>query len=441
MNKLFGTDGIRGLVNSELDCVLAMKLGASVVRVLKKEKKVDKLTFLVGSDTRISKDMLGNALISGFLSEGSDIIDLGVIPTPAISYLITKYQVDGGFVISASHNPSEYNGIKVFNELGMKLSDELEEKVEVMIQDNFAFSKDINKVGRILKKDGISDYVNYLKSTIDVSNIPFKVCIDTANGASYETAKRLFSELNVSFQEIHHNPDGLNINDNCGSTHLESLQAEVLKNHYDLGIAYDGDADRCLLIDDTGEVVDGDYILAIVSKYKKLDTIVGTVMSNLGLIKYCEANKINFVATKVGDRYVLEEMLKNNYLLGGEQSGHIIFKDYLNTGDGELTSLQILKIMTIENKKLSELKNIMQKYPQVLVNLEVTREQKETFMDNPLIQKEIQKYEDKLKDNGRILVRKSGTENLIRIMIEGNGDEINDMAHELSSSIQNILNN
>ena len=441
MKKLFGTDGVRGLVNLELDCVLAMKLGASVARVVKAEKKVSKLTFLVGSDTRISKDMLSNALISGFLSEGSDIIDLGVIPTPAISYLITKYKVDGGFVISASHNPSEYNGIKVFNESGMKLSDALEEKVEMMINDNFAFSKDTNVVGKILKKDGVKDYVEFLKSTISVSDIPFRVCIDTANGASYETAKRLFSDLNVSFVQIHNNPDGLNINDNCGSTHLESLREEVLKNHYDLGIAYDGDADRCLLIDDTGEVVDGDYIMAIVAKHLNLKTIVGTVMSNLGLIKYCEENNIDFIATSVGDRYVLEEMLKYNYLLGGEQSGHIIFRDYLNTGDGELTSLQLLKIMTLENKKLSELKTIMQKYPQVLVNLEVTREQKETFMDNPLIKEEIKKYEEKLKNNGRILVRKSGTENLIRIMIEGNEDEIKDMANNLSSAIQNILNN
>ncbi|MBQ8473135.1 MAG: phosphoglucosamine mutase [Bacilli bacterium] len=441
MKKLFGTDGVRGLVNQELDSLLALKLGSSVARILKNKLQKEKLTFLVGSDTRISKDMLSNALIAGFVSEGDDIINLGVIPTPAIAYLIKKYQADGGFVISASHNPSEYNGIKVFDKNGLKLPDEIESEVEELILNNYETNKTINQVGQIYYKDGISDYVNFLKSTINVTKIPFKVCIDTSNGASYETAKRLFSELDIDYTIINNEPDGYNINKNCGSTHMEGLKNYVVENKYDLGIAFDGDCDRCLFVDENGEIVDGDYILAICAKYLNLDSIVGTVMSNLGLIKYCEEENINFISTKVGDRYVLLEMLKNNYLIGGEQSGHIIFKKYLSTGDGELTALQILNIMTLENQKLSSLKSIMKKYPQVLVNLNVTREQKENFESIKEIQDKILEYETKLNGNGRIVVRKSGTENLIRIMFEGeNLETITNYSNELAEYIKNILN-
>lgn len=437
--NLFGTDGVRGLVNVELNSMLALKLGASVAHIVKDELKKDKLTFLVGSDTRISKDMLKSAIISGFLSEGCDIIDLDVIPTPAISYLITKYKVDGGFVISASHNPAESNGIKVFNQNGLKLADSVEEKISDYLLNNFKMNENVNEVGIVLKKDGKQDYVDYLISTIDNKNIPFKVAIDTANGASFETANLLFSGLNVDYKIINNNPDGLNINYNCGSTHLEQLREFVLNNNLDLGIAFDGDADRCLLIDEKGEIVDGDYVLAIVSNYKKLDSIVGTVMSNLGLVKYCENNNINFVSTKVGDRYVLEEMLKNNQLIGGEQSGHIIFKEYLNTGDGELTALQILNIMNHENKLLSDLKSVMKKYPQVLVNLKVSKEKKDKF-NNDLIKEKIEELETKLNGNGRILIRKSGTENIIRIMIEGeNLKEIKEYADEISDCINKVL--
>ena len=441
MKKLFGTDGVRGLVNQELDSLLALKIGSGVARILKTKLQKEKLTFLVGSDTRISKDMLSNALIAGFLSEGSDIINLGVIPTPAIAYLIKKYQADGGFVISASHNPSEYNGIKVFDKNGLKLSDEIENEVEELILNNYETNKTINQVGQIYYKDGITDYVNFLKSTISVTKIPFKVCIDTSNGAAFETANRLFSELDIDYTIINHEPDGYNINKNCGSTNMEGLKKQVLENKYDLGIAFDGDSDRCLFIDENGEEVDGDYILAIVAKHQKLDSIVGTVMSNLGLIKYCEENNINFISTKVGDRYVLLEMIKNNYLIGGEQSGHIIFKNYLNTGDGELTALQILNIMTLENQKLSTLKNIMKKYPQILVNLNVTRSQKENFESIKEIQDKISEYETKLNGNGRIVVRKSGTENLIRIMFEGEDlKTITNYSNELAEYIKNILN-
>ena len=417
--KLFGTDGVRGLVNSELDSMLALKLGASVAHILKQELKKDKLTFLIGGDTRISHDMLKSGVIAGFLSEGCNIIDTGIIPTPAISYLITKLNLDGGFVISASHNPSEYNGIKVFNNLGYKLDDRIEEEIENYLLNDFQSNKNINEVGTLTKKDLKNDYVEFLLSTIDNKKIPFKVIVDVANGATYKTAEMLFQNLDVDFKIIHDDIDGYNINNNSGSTHMDILKEMVVNEKYDLGIAFDGDGDRCLFVDSEGNNVDGDYVLAIVSKHENLDSIVGTIMSNLGLIKYCQNNNINFIATKVGDRYVLEEMLKNNELVGGEQSGHIIFKKFLNTGDGELTALQILNIMTKENKSLTELKSIMKKYPQVLVNLEVTKEIKDNFDNNLDIQKTIKKYEEEISDTGRIVVRKSGTENLIRIMIEG----------------------
>ena len=438
--KLFGTDGVRGLVNSELDCLLALKLGASVAHILKKELKKDKLNFLIGGDTRISHDMLKSSVISGFLSEGCNIIDVDIIPTPAISYLITKYKLDGGFVISASHNPVMYNGIKVFNNLGYTLDDLIEEKIEDYLLNDFKCNQNVNEVGILTKKDLKNDYVEFLLSTIDNKKIPFKVLIDVANGASYKTAEMLFSKLDIDHKFIHNEINGYNINDNSGSTHMDILKEMVVKEKYDLGIAFDGDADRCLFVDDTGSIVDGDYVLAIVSKYENLNSVVGTIMSNLGLIKYTESNNIKFVATKVGDRYVLEEMLKNNELVGGEQSGHIIFKKYLNTGDGELTALQILNIMTKENKLLSELKTIMKKYPQVLVNLSVTKEIKDTFDNNLEIQSLIKKYEETIGDTGRIVVRKSGTENLIRIMIEGeNLEVIKNQADNLKREIQELI--
>lgn len=446
MGKLFGTDGVRGIVNSELDIDLAMKIGASTARVLKKDN--EKLTFLVGSDTRISKDMLKNALCAGVLSENANIIDLGVIPTPAVSYLITKYHATGGFVISASHNPSEYNGIKVFNNEGFKLADEIEEKIEDVILNNFELNREENKCGTYTYMEGAkSDYVDYLCSTVkcDFSNL--NIGVDTANGASYETAKMLFDRLGINYKIINDVPDGININKDAGSTHLDGLQKFVVDNHLDCGIAFDGDADRCLFIDDAGNVVDGDYIMAIYGIYLKSlgklknNTLVGTVMSNLGFVKFCEKNDINFVATKVGDRYVLESMLQNDYIVGGEQSGHIIFKEYANTGDGELTAIQILKVMCESKKKLSELSKVMEKYPQVLKNVKVSKEGKENIFENSVINDFIKEVEEGLNGEGRVLVRASGTENLIRVMLEGkNISEITEMCDKIVEVIQKELN-
>lgn len=446
MAKLFGTDGIRGIVNEDLNAILALKIGSSVARVLKNELKKDKLTLLIGGDTRISKDMLTSSVAAGVLSEGCDVISLDVLPTPAISYLVKEYNADGAFIISASHNPSKYNGIKVLDNNGFKLTEELEEKVEELIF-NFELNNKVNDNGVIItKSDAIFLYVNHLISTIDSDISNLKIIIDTANGAASKTAEVLFNKLNANFTLINNNPDGLNINENAGSTHIESLVELVKKGDYDIGIAYDGDADRCILVDDQGNVIDGDFIIAICGSLLKREgklksnALVGTIMSNLGLIKFCEENDIKFAATKVGDKYVLESMLNNNYILGGEQSGHIIFKEFANTGDGELTSLQVLNVMSKEGKKLSELANVMKKYPQVMINVNVSKEGKENYQTNENIKKKIAEVNEKLNGDGRVVVRPSGTENLIRVMLEGKDEEIiKSYCENLANYIENEL--
>ena len=446
MAKLFGTDGIRGIVKEDLNAILALKIGSSVARVLKNELKKDKLTLLIGGDTRISKDMLTSSVAAGVLSEGCDVISLDVLPTPAISYLVKEYNADGAFIISASHNPSKYNGIKVLDNNGFKLTEELEEKVEELIF-NFELNNKVNDNGVIItKSDAIFLYVNHLISTIDSDISNLKIIIDTANGAASKTAEVLFNKLNANFTLINNNPDGLNINENAGSTHIESLVELVKKGDYDIGIAYDGDADRCILVDDQGNVIDGDFIIAICGSLLKREdklknnALVGTIMSNLGLIKFCEENDIKFAATKVGDKYVLESMLNNNYILGGEQSGHIIFKEFANTGDGELTSLQVLNVMSKEGKKLSELANVMKKYPQVMINVNVSKDGKENYQTNENIKKKIAEVNEKLNGDGRVVVRPSGTENLIRVMLEGKDEEIiKSYCENLANYIENEL--
>lgn len=448
MGKLFGTDGIRGVVNKELTSELAVKIGASVARVLKKEKNKKNLTFLIGSDTRISKDMFTTAVSSGVMSEGCNIVNIGVMPTPAISFLTRKYNMDGAFIISASHNPSEYNGIKVLDNNGIKLTDKLENKCEKVILEDFKINNAINECGTYKTNEkAIDDYVNYLKNTINNDISKIKILIDPANGAASITAPKLFKKLNANFDMINSNPDGLNINKKCGSTHIEELKQKVVEGKYDIGIAYDGDADRTILVDEKGNEIDGDYVLAIAGYDLKQEgkltnnTIVGTIMSNLGFIKFCEENDINFVATAVGDKYVLEEMLKENYILGGEQSGHIIFKELANTGDGELTSLQILNIMSKTNKKLSELAKVMKKYPQVLINANVSNEGKEKYRQREDIHELINKYEQKMYGKGRIVVRPSGTESYIRVMIEGSDiKKITKICKEIADYIEKELN-
>lgn len=448
MGKIFGTDGARGIVNDDLTCDLAVKIGASVARVLKGKENKDKLNFLIGSDTRISKDMLTHAVATGVMSEGSNVINVGVLPTPAISFLTSKYNMDGAFVISASHNPSEYNGIKVLDKNGIKLSEELEDECENIILNDFKLNENVNECGFFENNDtAIDDYVNYLVSTInnDISGI--KILIDTANGAASITATLVFKKLNANFDVINNEPDGLNINENAGSTHIEGLRKKVIDGGYDIGIAYDGDADRTILVDENGNEIDGDFIIAIagldLKKEGKLtnNTLVGTIMSNLGFMKFCEENDINFASTSVGDKYVLKEMLESNYILGGEQSGHVIFKDFANTGDGELTSLQILNIMAKTGKSLNKLSKVMKKYPQVLINANVSKEGKEKYKDRNDIHDMVSRYEQKMRGDGRIVVRPSGTENYIRVMIEGsNVEEITNICKEIANYIEKELN-
>ena len=439
MGKLFGTDGIRGIVGEDLTHELAMKVGEAAAYVLGGKKD---LVVLVGRDTRISGQMLASSLSAGFMSQGAKVIDLGVVPTPAVSYLVKKYGASMGAMISASHNPSEYNGIKLFNNEGFKLPDATENEIE-----KYLLGKAVpttTKVGTYeVSETAIEDYVNHLVDTASDIRCDLKVVVDCANGSASATAPMLFEKLGIDVTLINFEYNGYNINEKCGSTHLDVLAKQVKKLKADIGIAYDGDADRCLMIDEDGNEVDGDQIMAIstydLKKNKKLtnNTLVGTVMSNLGLVKFCKANDIDFVATKVGDRYVLEKMLECNYIVGGEQSGHVIYKDFANTGDGELTSIQILNILSKEGKTLSELSKVMKKYPQVLLNVKVREEAKGQYENDSQVTKVIKEVEKSLNGDGRVLIRASGTEALIRVMIEGlDQEDINKKAKKIADVIE-----
>ena len=372
-------------------------------------------------------------MVAGFLSYGANVKLLEVIPTPGVAYLTRKLQADASVVISASHNTFEFNGIKYFSNKGMKIPDEIEEEIEEVMD-----SGKLDELTAVSEKIGVSEirtdlleeYVYFFRKNFDDNiakfNRPdFKVVIDTANGATYKVAEKVFSVLGINHVIINNKPNGININDGCGSTHLEMLKEYVVENKMSLGIAYDGDGDRCLAVDENGEEIDGDKLLAIISEYLKKhgklekDTIVATVMSNLGLNKYAEKEQLQFIQTKVGDRYVLEEMLKNGYNLGGEQSGHIILLEYNPTGDGILTSLMLIQAILESGKKSSELGNIVQKYPQVLINAKVDSKKQQDYKNDKEIKKVIEEVEKEFSGNGRVLIRPSGTEPLIRVMIEG----------------------
>ncbi|SEF62613.1 phosphoglucosamine mutase [Caloramator fervidus] len=444
MGRMFGTDGVRGIANTELTAELAYKLGRAGAYVL--TEGAHKPTIIVGRDTRISGDMLESALVAGIMSVGAKAICVGTVPTPAVAYLTRLYNADAGVVISASHNPVEYNGIKFFNRDGYKLPDEVEDKIEEVIKGGL---EDVpSPIGeelgvREFKNDAIFDYINFLKSTVDIDFKGLKIALDCAEGASYFVAPQVFKALGAEVFVIHNNPDGKNINKNCGSTHMEDIRKFTVEKGCDIGLAFDGDADRCLAVDENGEVVNGDFIMAICAKYLKekgkldKDTLVVTVMSNLGLDIACQKEGIKTVKTKVGDRYVLEEMLKNGYKLGGEQSGHIIFLDYNTTGDGLITALQLVSILKKSGKKMSELKSIMKELPQVLVNAKVSNDKKNAYLNDEVIVKEIQKVEKHLEGKGRVLIRPSGTEPLVRVMLEGEDlEKITDMARKLANLIE-----
>ncbi len=448
MARLFGTDGVRGVANEELTPTLAMQLGQAGAYVLTKEKE-HKPTIMVGCDTRISGDMLANALMAGACSVGANCIYVGVIPTPAVAYLTKKYRVDAGVVISASHNPVEFNGIKFFDGNGYKLPDELEDEIEALIRNNMAGVKFPigSGVGKVkYRTDAREEYINHSVKAVPVDLQGMKIVVDCAEGASYYTSVEALKELGGNVVAIHNNPDGTNINANCGSTHMEELQARVVYEKADVGLAFDGDADRLMAVDENGKVVDGDQIMAIVGNYMKQhgtlkkDTIVATVMSNLGFFLMGEKNHLHMEQTKVGDRYVLERMKEIGACFGGEQSGHIIFLDENTTGDGLLSALHLLQVMAESKKPLSELAKIMEVLPQALVNAKVANHKKDKYMEYPQIAEAIKVLEEKFAGEGRVLIRPSGTEPLVRVMIEGKDQQvIREEAEKLAALIQDVL--
>lgn len=448
MSRLFGTDGVRGVANKELTPLLAMQLGQAGASVLTKETS-HKPTIMVGCDTRISGDMLANALMAGICSVGANAVYVGVVPTPAVAYLTRKYHMDAGVVISASHNPVEFNGIKFFDANGYKLPDAMEDEIEAIIKNDM---KDLmfptgTAIGSITyQTDAREDYVKHATEAIPVDLHGLKIVADCAEGASYYTSVEALKALGADVVAIHNNPDGTNINANCGSTHMEELMERVKAEKANVGLAFDGDADRLLAVDENGNKVDGDQIMGIVGNYlkdrKKLkkDTIVATVMSNLGFFLMGEKQGIHMEQTKVGDRYVLERMREIGANLGGEQSGHIIFLDENTTGDGLLSALHLLQVIVDTKKPLSELASIMEVLPQALVNAKVPNDKKNSYMENQQIADAIDALTKKFAGEGRVLIRPSGTEPLVRVMIEGKDQkQIQEEAEKLAALIEQVM--
>ena len=448
MARLFGTDGVRGVANEELTPLLAMQLGQAGATVLTKENE-HRPTIMVGCDTRISGDMLANALMAGICSVGANAVYVGVIPTPAVAYLTKKYKVEAGVVISASHNPVEFNGIKFFDGNGYKLPDSLEDEIEDLIRNGMQGVElpTGSRVGKIkYRTDAREEYINHAIQSVPVNLSELKIVVDCAEGASYYTSVEALRELGANVVPIHNMPDGTNINANCGSTHMEELQARVVYEKAHVGLAFDGDADRLLAVDENGTIIDGDQIMAIVGTHMrdqgklKKDTIVATVMSNLGFFKRGEREHLQMEQTKVGDRYVLERMREIGASLGGEQSGHVIFLDENTTGDGLLSALHLLEVMVDTGKPLSELAKVMTVMPQALVNAKVPNHKKEKYMEYPEIAGAIDELNRKFAGEGRVLIRPSGTEPKVRVMIEGKDQRmIEEEAHKLADLIQNIM--
>lgn len=450
MGRLFGTDGARGIAVTELTCELAMNIGRAAAIVLTKQKThKGKARILIGKDTRISSDILESALIAGITSVGADVELLGVVPTPAVAYLVRYYEADAGVMISASHNSVEYNGIKLFSSTGFKLPDEVENEIEALILDTPEKMTlvDGSDVGRVRTMYGaVSEYNEHIQSTVGGKFQGLLVAIDCANGSASATAESLFYKFGAEFVYINNEPDGLNINDKCGSTHMEQLVELVKKRGCDVGFAFDGDADRCLAVDEKGNIIDGDKLIAIISRYMKEmgtlknNTAVVTVMSNLGFHRFMNENKIDTVCTKVGDRYVLEEMLNSGYNIGGEQSGHIIFLDHATTGDGQLTAVQTLELLSKCKRPLSQLVKDIPDFPQLLVNVKITEDKKGLWDKTQKITDIIAQAEQAMGENGRILVRESGTEPLVRVMIEGKDEkEVDHWTNLIADTVRECL--
>ncbi len=447
MGRLFGTDGVRGIANDELTCELALSIGRAAAVILR-GKDGKRPSVIVGCDTRISSDMLASAIMAGLCSMGANTLYLGVTATPAVAHLVKKNNADAGIMISASHNPSEYNGIKIFSSDGFKLPDALEDQIETMIlMPEKYLGHTVKDTGRIIySSSALNDYSQHIISAAGTKLSGLRIAVDCSNGSASRTAPQIFGELGAEVSVLSAEPDGYNINKNCGSTHIEALQKYVIEHRLDAGFAFDGDADRCLCVDENGNIVDGDFVLAICALdlkergLLKNNTVVGTIMTNFGFTKFCRENEINFIPTKVGDRYVLEEMLLGDYKLGGEQSGHIIFRDFATTGDGQLTAVQVLSLMKRTSKSLSSLASVMERSPQVLINIAVDAESKLRFYTDNDIQSAITEAEELLGENGRIVVRPSGTEPLIRVMTEGSDKElISNCAEKVADVIKSNL--
>lgn len=449
MGRLFGTDGARGVANTELTCELAMNIGRAAAMVLtdntNKHPKI-----LIGKDTRLSSNMIEGALIAGLCSVGADVVSLGYIPTPAVAFLVGKYKADAGIMISASHNPCEFNGIKIFSGDGYKLPDALEEQIEAIVLDNdeeYPQPQGAELGHYSVAENASKDYIEHVKTTVPFALTGMNIAIDCANGSASTTAERLFTELGANVVMMHDEPNGININKDCGSTHMEKLM-EYVKTHDEIeaGVAFDGDADRCLAVDSKGNLVDGDYIMAIVALDMKSrgklnrDTVVGTIMTNMGFVRLCDENNMKFTATKVGDRYVLEEMLLEEYNFGGEQSGHLILLDFATTGDGQLTAAQLLSILKRRDAKLDSLATLMTRYPQTIVNVKVSPEGKLKFYTDGEIKKITERYKKELGKTGRVVVRVSGTEPLVRVMVECEDEKkLKPIANDIAKLIEQRL--
>ncbi len=445
MGRLFGTDGARGIANRDITCELAMNIGRAAAYVLASEK-IKRPKILIGKDTRASSTMLESALSAGICSTGADVVLVGYVPTPAVAFLVSNCGADAGIMISASHNPCEYNGIKIFDSNGYKLPDKMEEEIESLVLDDMSpISMPIGgDVGSIFnREDYLEDYIKHLLSTVNVDFNGLKIAIDCANGSAFYTAEKIFTALGAECYMLHAKPNGTNINSECGSTDMRDLIRFVNANGMDLGLAFDGDADRCLAVDEKGQIIDGDKFIAVFAKELKgknklnNNTAVITVMTNIGFMKFAKENDIDVDVTAVGDRNVLESMVKNCYKIGGEQSGHIIFKDYASTGDGQLTGIQFAAAMVKNNKTASELASIMTSYPQTMINVKVSDNVKKILNIDNDIQSVIKEKSKLLGSEGRILVRASGTEPLVRVMIEGtNIKDITKMAKDIAAVIE-----
>ncbi len=449
MKKLFGTDGVRGKANVELTPELAFRLGKCASHVFA-EKLTDRKNahIVIGTDTRISCDMIESALTAGITAEGINVISVGVVPTPAMPKIIEKTNAICGIMISASHNPAEFNGIKFFNDKGLKLDDEVENHIESIYYNGYKTNHDEHSIhiGRKYTDENLKNvYIDSIVNSVSEDLSKLKIAVDLANGANYEISKKVLKKLTLNPLYLADNPNGININLNCGSTHLENLKKTVVENKLDLGIAFDGDADRVLMVDENGNDIDGDrMMLALAIHMKKNNTlknnsVVGTVMSNMGLYKALSANDIKFISTKVGDRYVLEKMFEDGYNLGGEQSGHIIQSNFNSTGDGLYTAVKMLEIIATSYEKASDITNLMQTYPQVLVNVNVPNHIKYDLITREDVKSEIYKIENDLKGKGRALLRASGTEPIVRVMVEADDIKlVNEYSNILASFIKNL---